>query len=636
MARLVGPDTPIGFTVGDPSNAGMKQYLLADLVAMGVYWLRWQPYWSSIELTAGNYTWTGVDSAVAACNAKGINILLTISRPPPFVLLPNGAPDPNKTLALAKAMCQRYDGKHGQGIMQGIDLGNEDYAMLDDPTDLAITMNTCYPFLKSTYPDLSVGPGCNLHRRTSLTTTFWTTMWSKAAGNFDYMNIHYYTCNSGSTDPSDDTFADVPSYPHALQILRTAASNAGFPNFPIWNTETGFPMNSNGGYATRCIDATGNSMRDYLNYEFTQIKNLGQPAKVFIYTLGYGNTPPTTGQGNSQGESLYQGIPGQGGFATPAYAMVQNFPKNWGGGSTTHTVAKDATMRARMTSGTATISDLAARARLSTIGGGTLARKDLACRSSISGGSFDTFIRSNQPQWGIATDGESWVQANGTATASIVSNHGQVTGASGNNTFRLGTQALADAEASVRVSVTTVGAIAGITLRDTSLTDFVRLRFNASQLQLTQQTAAGGFVILATSGYIPLASTNYRVKFRAQGATLWGKIWQDTATEPPGWLISATTTVTTAGQYGLACAPALSTDLVLFDQFAVVVAATNSGPGVGVSANIAMRARLSTRSTFQMRDIACRANLIESGIGQIVVTVYAAKRPPLQRRFPKS
>ena len=56
---------------------------------------------------------------------------------------------------MAQALAQRYDGNHGFGTIQGIELGGEDYDSVPNTSyvPLANTMNLCYPALKGAYPN---------------------------------------------------------------------------------------------------------------------------------------------------------------------------------------------------------------------------------------------------------------------------------------------------------------------------------------------------------------------------------------------------------------------------------------------------------------------------------------------------
>ena len=654
-SRLVGPDTPIGVTIGTKTNAGFSDMLgpiPSTLVDLNTHWLRWQAYWNAIEKSKGVFTWGKLDEVVQQSNAAGINLLLTVLQPPAWWLISATAtdgstyqvPSPQGTLQFALALCQRYDGNHGFGIIQGVELGNEDYDLgaARSYVPLANTMNLCYPQLKNLYPTLVVGPGATLQRNASHIQYFWNGMWSAAAGHFDYINHHPYTCHgaTGSYDPSNDTFNNLPSFPHCLAILQQCNATGGDPTFPIWLTEIGFACNTNYGrpYPQCVVDQ--NTMSNYLQYCFDQFRTMSptpRQMKIFYFNLNFNNNAPTNGVGTSDGMSVYQGIPGKNGFQTVAYTMIKNYSENWGGGTTTTKTTKDIKMRVRFGAGSGTNTlDIPMRVGFQTVT--TLRIKDIAMRVGFAGVTiYDTFVRANQPQWGNATDGETWVQAQGSATPSIISNKGSITGAAGGpNIFRLGVQTLADAETQVRFTVSAVGDIIGLTLRDQGLTSFVRLRQTGNQLQLTQQTPAGGFVILATSAFGVLANTPYWAKFRAVGNLLYGKIWADGTNEPANWMASAITIVTGAGQVGLAISLGAAGDVAAFDHF-TATSATNQGvlPNTQVK-DIPMRVGIQNKTSTQIRDIAMRVRFVDLSLNTIVVTTYAAKRKPLERRFPKS
>jgi hypothetical protein len=628
---LVGPDTAIGLTQGTKSNAALDSRMIPDLKTLGIRWLRWQPYAYSIEKSQGVYTWGNLDSVVSQCNAQGINLMLTVLFPPAWGMS-GGFPTPAWSLQFAQAMCSRYDGNHGHGQIQGVELGNEDYTISgDNPTALAATMAHCYQPLKTAYPNLVVGPGCCIHRNKSVVPGYYQTLWQKAPAQFDYINFHFYTQNNNSSDPSIDG-SGFYSYDTLIAALQQANNNAGHSHFPIWITETGWPVNTNGFTAPYVVSPTTQS--NYLKYVLDRSKALSnQPIKIFLYTLAYFDFgAPSTGIGHSQGMSLYQVA--YSGNPTPAYTMVAGYPKTWGGGSSTVTATKDITMRARVRIGAATqIKDIALRAGVKSAAASVI--KDIVLRAPIAGGLYDTFVRANQPQWGNSTGGDNWIQAGGTAVPSIVSNEGQLTGATGTNTFRLGSQTLADVDAQVRFSITQAGDIVGLTLRDTGLNNFVRLRLTATQLQIVQQTPSGGFVILTNYAFVPTASTFYRLRFRAQGTLLQGKIWIDGTAEPANWLTQySPCTVTGAGQVGLSVALSQTSDIVLFDHFVAANASTTTQTPNTSTRDIKLRARVLARSTTQINDIALRARIVD--LNAITTQTYAAKRPPLQRRFPKS
>ena len=430
-SRLVGPDTPIGFSIDATSNVSLNPNVIPDMKDIGTRWLRWFVNWSNVELTKGLYTYGSLDLVVSQCNSQGINLLLVVASPPSWWLINATAtdgstyqvPSPQGTLNMAQALAQRYDGNHGFGTIQGIELGGEDYDSVANTSyvPLANTMNLCYRALKGAYPTLTVGPGATVQRSTSHIQYFWAGMWTAANGQFDFMNDHYYTCQPSSAfyDPSNDSVSNVPSFAHMLQLLQSASSTANQPGFPIWITETGFAINTNYGRAyPHCVTDQA-TQSNYLNYELQSLQALNQSAKLFVTTLDFSNSTPTQGAGTSDGMSVYQGIPGLNGTTTPAYFMLKLYSENWGSGTTSTAKTRDVMMRVRLKTGTAvTTSDVMMRAGLKAVG--NLDTKDIGMRAYISGAIADSFQRLPAPAWGVASDGENWVQASGTGTASIV------------------------------------------------------------------------------------------------------------------------------------------------------------------------------------------------------------------------
>ena len=432
-SRLVGPDTPIGISIAATSNVSLNPNVIPDMKAIGPRWLRWFVNWSNIESPKGLYTYGSLDSVVQQCNSQGINLLLVVASPPSWWLINATAtdgstysvPSPQGTLNMAQALAQRYDGNHGFGTIQGIELGGEDYDSVPNTSyvPLANTMKLCYPALKGAYPTLTVGPGATVQRSASHIQYFWNGMWTAANGQFDFINSHYYTCQPANAfyDPSNDSVSNVPSFAHMLQLLQSASSTANHPGFPIWITETGFAINTNYGRPyPHCVTDQA-TQSNYLNYELQSIQALNQSAKLFVTTLDFSNSTPTQGAGTSDGMSVYQGVPGLNGTTTPAYFMLKLYSENWGNGTTSTTKTRDVMLRARLKTGTATNTyDVMMRAGLKAVG--TLDTRDIGMRAYISGASYDNFQRlpNSSSGWGVATDGETWVQASGTGTPSIV------------------------------------------------------------------------------------------------------------------------------------------------------------------------------------------------------------------------
>lgn len=79
-------DSPYGcaFFTFDPINGTLPSQLITDMKSIGLTWLRYQLPWSFIEQKQGVYTWTALDSVVAACNSNNINICYVIQGSPLF------------------------------------------------------------------------------------------------------------------------------------------------------------------------------------------------------------------------------------------------------------------------------------------------------------------------------------------------------------------------------------------------------------------------------------------------------------------------------------------------------------------------------------------------------------------------
>lgn len=233
----------------------------------------------------------------------------------------------------------------------------------------------------------------------------------------------------------------------------------------------------------------------------------------------------------------------------------------------------------------------------------------------------DTFIRSNQSGWGTASDGQTWSQIDGTDTLAISSNEGTATGKVNTNSMQLGTKTAKDIEGLVRVSVSATNARAGIELRVADANTYYACRLNGSTNQLDLCKQVSGLTSVIVSGsFTVAASTFYWIRFRAQGTTIEGKIWQDGNSEPGSWTVSTTdSTYTSAGGFGLYTSVAATSTVVKFDHFT----ATN----LQDTSDIMLRARLANhQDTF---DIMMRTRLAGPVLKDIMARARLANPPPV-------
>ena len=193
-----------GITIGSKGPQLHPQALI-DMKAIGLTDLRFQVPGSLIAPSPNTFNWGLWDDAVSKANAAGVNLTLTIKQLAPFMLGADGYPDPIHAAAFASAIAGRYDGKSGNGTIEVLEMGNEDYNLSSTFAfaQLAAAMNAVYPAAKGANPNLIVTPGALLQRNTNNIRTAVDTLWKNAPGKFDALNFHFYTGIPGNGRPVD-------------------------------------------------------------------------------------------------------------------------------------------------------------------------------------------------------------------------------------------------------------------------------------------------------------------------------------------------------------------------------------------------------------------------------------------------
>lgn len=209
----------------------------------------------------------------------------------------------------------------------------------------------------------------------------------------------------------------------------------------------------------------------------------------------------------------------------------------------------------------------------------------------------DTFTRANQSGWGTASNGDTWTQDAGSATLSIASNEGTVTGNTTANRMYLGSTTSQAWEVLVRLETTfTPGTgIAGVIFKRTASNNYYAVHvISGSSLRLSK-TISGTFTQLST-GTVTFTANNFywiraRCVWNGTTNTFYARLWQDGNSEPSTWAISGTTdnAISSAGNAGVAATCATAGDTVKFDSFT----ATNASSIVSVS----VRVPVSTQAT---------------------------------------
>lgn len=371
-------DNPYGVTIGHPGASGTLDQsasagtAIADMQALGITWLRLQIPWSAVDATGttnqntATYTWSVWDDAVTQCNAASppINIILTIFKAPAQFQTGSNPDAPSYTATFATQIATRYDGGHGHGTIQGIEVGNEDYdnSSGTSAVPLVATMNAVYPAVKGVLSSIKVGCAALLQRNSAHYTSFMETLLNPSTGAYsgstfqgDYINFHFY-CGiptSGGKPVNLDPTVSIPSWNGgaglpsitdnhdnncAWKLIQNKMAQYNL-SMPVWVTETGWQINTNPGrnqYATVSQNTQWQYLQDVLDAcRTSQVVN-----KVFVFTLGYydGYGAPNY----RDGMSLVQGTLGSP-THTVAYtnwaSYTTQYPQWTSGGGSTGTIS---------------------------------------------------------------------------------------------------------------------------------------------------------------------------------------------------------------------------------------------------------------------------------------------------------
>jgi hypothetical protein len=167
----------------------------------------------------------------------------------------------------------------------------------------------------------------------------------------------------------------------------------------------------------------------------------------------------------------------------------------------------------------------------------------------------DTFQRQNQTLWGAASDMRQWGgdanNPNESAIFTITNATGQI--AHGQGTFNavIG-QVNTDEEAMLtgRINQFTNGANIGVALRWQDVNNWYKAYIDGTHLRIIKDVQ-GASSIVNTVPFQAQSGVFYALRFRAVGAMLFAKAWQNGTPEPTSWMITANDTSLTSGQVGI-------------------------------------------------------------------------------------
>jgi len=179
----------------------------------------------------------------------------------------------------------------------------------------------------------------------------------------------------------------------------------------------------------------------------------------------------------------------------------------------------------------------------------------------------DSFLRPNQSGWGAASDGGVWSSGGG---LSILSNHGALSWSGSSQFPTLGSVTAADAEGSVRFSISAANETAGLILRRQANGDHYLVRYNGNGAVELRYKLGSTSTVVAAVTFKPAPSVASWLRFQLQGNEAMFKVWPDAQAEPAVWSwTGSTAAIPAAGQMGL-YGWAAGAATVRFDSFSVV------------------------------------------------------------------
>ena len=259
------PGIPIGLDFGDTlfdANAATLSASLADATAIGASWIRLDLPWDGIQpsWSSSTYDWSKFDRVVAAADARGLRMLVTVVDPPVWARAAAcrsqeacEPAQPEAYAAFAARAAKRYapDGLHDWEIWNEENL--EGFASSANPEAAYTTMLAdTYTAVHSVDPKAVVMLG-GLAMVQNDSAKHWIGAYPflsgvAAAGGLsfaDAIGVHPYDWND--LPQAGEPFTMIDSGQDSLESILRANDH---PEIPFWITETGAPTSGAGPAAT--------------------------------------------------------------------------------------------------------------------------------------------------------------------------------------------------------------------------------------------------------------------------------------------------------------------------------------------------------------------------------------------------
>lgn len=270
-----------------------------------------------------NGTYGSGDTTIAVTDTNGDPWIPASKHKAGAVVINSGAilPNAKDTAQFAKALATRYNGVSGHGLIQAIQIGNEDWDTYNPRDDqgkwLAPVAAASYPVIKAVHPTCRVGVCAvrktnklaNQHIQTWMNNLF---TYKGGCGPIDWLDLHYYRDGSSAGANPNDQDKDTPSISTEMQTIRAAATAAG-QSPEIWCNETGWDIYDDG---TGQLDGLQNTLASGSG-PYTTVA-LNAPLSVFVSA----GTPLYADFGNDNQELLFAWGNGAKGSSTISVSTV--------------------------------------------------------------------------------------------------------------------------------------------------------------------------------------------------------------------------------------------------------------------------------------------------------------------------
>jgi polysaccharide biosynthesis protein PslG len=273
-ASVQPPGIPMGMDYGATlfkADSSAISSGLADATGVGDSWIRVDLPWDGIQPADSRttYDWTRFDTLVAAADARGLKMLVTIVDPPIWARNPACRSDeacepasPQAYAAFAALAAKRYApyGLHDWEIWNEENLGS--FAVSANPAQTYTTLlQDSYIALHQADPKAVVLLG-GLGMTDTVSSRNWISAYQFLSGvaqdgglgYADAIGVHPY--GWPYLPQKSPVFAEIDSGPRNLETILT---EYGRGNVPFWITETGAPTEGAGVAAPDASAATANA-----------------------------------------------------------------------------------------------------------------------------------------------------------------------------------------------------------------------------------------------------------------------------------------------------------------------------------------------------------------------------------------